>query len=131
MNFAKIESPPKDVRHSQKGILVQDGLARWLFLYTSLNVGKLIYAGPAPAFGQFRQRICFRALGLLVLLSPPLRRFLACLSKLGELVLLPLAAALGEDAFEQDRGGFGVGVLCPPLLGELAFDRHLEDRSPI
>ena len=45
--------------------------------------------------------------------------------------MLPLAAALGEDAFEEDGGGFGVGVLCPPVLGELALHRRLEDGGSI
>ena len=62
---------------------------------------------------------------------PPLRRLLARLGELGELVFLPLAAAFGEDAFEEDGGGFGVGVLRPPVLGELALDRRLEDGGPI
>ena len=55
----------------------------------------------------------------------------ACLGELGQLVFLPLAAALGEDAFEEDGGGFGVGVLRPPVLGELALDRRLEDGGTI
>src|SRR5208283_3841793 len=51
--------------------------------------------------------------------------------ELGELVLLPLAAAFGEDAFEEDGGGFGVGVLRPPVLGEFALDCRLEDGGSI
>jgi hypothetical protein len=44
---------------------------------------------------------------------------------------LPLAAAFREDVFEQDGGGFGVGVLRPPVLGEFALDRRLEDGGAI
>ena len=51
--------------------------------------------------------------------------------ELGELGFLPLAAAFGEDAFEEDGRGFGVGVLRPPVLGELALDRRLEDGGSI
>jgi len=43
------------------------------------------------------------------------------------LVFLPLATAFDEDAFEQGGGGFGVGVLRPPVLGKFALDRRLED----
>ena len=53
------------------------------------------------------------------------------MGELGELVSLPLAAAFGEDTFEEDGGWFGVGVLRPPVLGELALDRRLEDGGSI
>ena len=67
----------------------------------------------------------------LVSLINALRRVLALLGELGELGLLPLAAAGSEDAFEEDGGGFGVGVLRPPVLGEFALDRRLEDGGSI
>jgi len=62
---------------------------------------------------------------------PPLRRLYAFLSELAELVFFPLASAFGEDAVEEDGGGFGVGVLRPPVLGEFALDRRLEDSGTI
>ncbi len=40
-----------------------------------------------------------------------------------------MAAAVGEDAVEEDGGGFSVGVLRPPVLGELALDRCLVENS--
>src|SRR5208282_1866799 len=66
-----------------------------------------------------------------VVLLPPFRRLFARLGELGELVLLPLAAALGKDAVKEDGGGFGVGVLRPPVLGEFALDRCLENCGSI
>ena len=62
---------------------------------------------------------------------PPFGWLLARLGELGELGLLPLAAALDEDAFEEEGSGFGVGVLCPPVLGEFALDRRLKDGGTI
>ena len=66
-----------------------------------------------------------------VVLLPPFRRLFARLGELGELGLLPLATAVDENPFEEHGGGFGVGVLRPPVLGELALDRRLEDCSTI
>jgi len=69
--------------------------------------------------------------GISIASLPPLRRLLARLGKLGELVFLPLAPTLGEDAFEEDGGGFGLEVLRPPGLGKFALDRCLEDGGTI
>jgi len=70
-------------------------------------------------------------LGFNIFLPPTGRRLLACLGELGELGLFPLVAAGGEDAVEEDGGGFGVGVLGAPVLGELALDRGLEHGGSI
>jgi len=52
-------------------------------------------------------------LPLVVLGLLPLRRHL------GALRLLPLLAALDADALEEFRGGCDVGVLLPPLRGQV------------
>ena len=45
--------------------------------------------------------------------------------------LAPTCGGVGEDAFEEDGGGFGVGVLGSPVLGEFALDCRLEDSGSI
>ncbi len=74
---------------------------------------KLLHRHPAPFVRRHRQQrgVCFGRL-----LTP---------------VPAPSTAAFGEDAFEEDGGGFGVGVLRPLVLREFALDRCLEDGGTI
>src|SRR5271157_4861276 len=130
LDVLQIEIPSGDIWNSQhgrsrSGVVALDRRA----IFTPSN--ELIQAYTAPAIGQFNSARRLGLSGIRILLLPPLRRLLARLGELGELLFLPLVAAIGEDAFEEDGGGFGVGVLRSPVLGEFALDRCLEDGSSI
>ena len=69
--------------------------------------------------------------GSLYLSFQPLGRFLAFGFVLGELVLFPMFAAFGEEAFQEFRSGFRVRVFGSPFGGEPAFHGGFENRGPV
>ncbi|AGP41861.1 hypothetical protein SCE1572_49645 [Sorangium cellulosum So0157-2] len=70
-----------------------------------------------------------RRIGILVPLLPPVvPRHLPLRPHLGELRLLPSPPPLGADALQQLLGRLHVGVLLPPIGGEVAAEGGREHR---
>src|SRR5688572_4967427 len=121
VNIIKRESSIQDISGGQKvNSLV--GSRRSNVLAVCNHRGQLICGSPTPGSGQAWQIRRIGSCRLSVLSFPTLRRLFFGGRELGELVGFPLLAALDEDAFEELRGGFSVGMFGAPDFGELAFD---------
>ena len=67
----------------------------------------------------------------LVLRLPVLGRYPALFFELSKLVLLPLAATLDEEAFQQFACWLDLRMTRAPVSRQRSFHRRLEDRGPI
>ncbi|KYF81815.1 hypothetical protein BE20_44020 [Sorangium cellulosum] len=84
---------------------------------------ELLNARPRPPLRQLRQFARIHRRRLLVPLLPPVvPRSLPLRPHLGELRFLPSPPPLGADALQQLLGRLHVGVLLPPLGGEVAAE---------
>ena len=47
------------------------------------------------------------------------------------MLLFPFGTTFVEDAIKESRACLRIRVLLSPLLGQLSFDRRLEDGGPV
>ena len=98
---------------------------------TVLRESDLSPRDPTPSVRQVRQTSGVAGNRRLVLRLPVLGRRPAVFFELSKLVLLPSAATLAEDAFQQFARRLHLPVVRAPACRQHSFHRCLEDRGPI